>query len=265
MKQSRVSRDGTRLSFTSKSGAGFTGYDHTESCPDLSYTIDVPCREVYLYEASANGGAGELRCLSCRPDGAPATADATVHAKFGNGVVGQESHLPRVMSEDGRRVFFTSGERLVPEDQNGLVQDAYMYDSESGELHLISSGKSSANSYFLDAGANGEDVFFVTREQLSGWDVDNAYDLYDARVGGGLPEPSPPPPSCQGDGCQPAPGTLSDPTPGSATFLGPGDPRPAINRRCPKGKRKVKARGKTRCVKWSRAKRRANNDRRASR
>jgi hypothetical protein len=46
-------------------------------------------------------------------------------------------------------------------------------------------------------------VFFTTRERLVGIDTDNLVDIYDARVGGGIPAQNPAPASsCQGEDCQ---------------------------------------------------------------
>jgi hypothetical protein len=131
-------------------------------------------------------------------------------------------HRNQGLSADGRFVFFSSGDRLVTGDTNGQF-DAYVYDSATGRQSLISSGESNAPSYFMEASPDGSDVFFATAERLSRWDVDSAQDIYDARMGGGFPEPLPAPPSCQGDGCQPAAVGLNDPTPSSAIFTGPGN------------------------------------------
>jgi hypothetical protein len=105
-----------------------------------------------------------------------------------------------------------------------------------------------------------------TPSPTTGWDTDTSVDLYDAKVGGGLPEPVAAPPTCQGDACQPAPTQLNDPTPASVGFEGAGNERQPI--RCRKGQRKVKARGgKTRCVKRHKDKgrKRAKHERRARR
>ena len=68
-------------------------------------------------------------------------------------------------------------------DINGKA-DVYMW--EDGELSLISTGKAARPSKFVDASADGDDVFFTTRERLVGADVDDQVDVYDARVGGGF-------------------------------------------------------------------------------
>jgi Tol biopolymer transport system component len=254
-KRSRVSPDGRHLLFMSKfdkglkGHGGFAGYDHAHN------------EEFYVYDADSD----RLRCVSCNPSGAPATKEARLDMVIYDGFVQSSSHLSHALSDDGRYAFFSSEERLVPSDTNG-VSDAYLYDTEAEEVRLLSSGEDPSPSYFADASADGKNAFILTSQQLSRWDNDTSYDLYDARVDGGLPEPLPPPPSCQGDACQPTPTQLNDPTPASSSFKGAGNPTSA---RCPQGKRKVKARnGKSRCVKRHTAKqhkRAAKHNRRAGR
>ena len=78
----------------------------------------------------------------------------------------------------------------------------------------------------MDASATGNDVFFVTRQQLVPQDGDGGFDLYDARVNGGFPVPPSTPP-CSGDGCKPgATPPPSSPSQGTSTFSGPGNPKP---------------------------------------
>jgi len=163
-----------------------------------------PTQQVYVYSAQANNGAGQLACASCPPDGGPATTPAAIDAAASTGVAGETSHQNHPLSEDGARVFFTSAQALIPEDHNSS-QDAYQYTVATGKLDLISTGHPGAgNALFMDASATGNDVFFTTRERLVGWDQDAAIDLYDARVGGGLPEPIVKHP-CQPQTCQAPP------------------------------------------------------------
>lgn len=260
----RVTPDGDHLLFSSFSGQWLTGYDHG-TCGAL------PCRELYLYDAAANGGDGELACVSCRPDGELPVSHASLYAQLASGGANQTSRLNHPLSDDGRYAFFHSRDPLVPEDTNGRY-DAYRYDAESGQLDLISgTGTAPEDSFFLDASGDGTDAFFATREQLSGWDYDEAYDAYDARIGGGLPEPPAAVPACIGDACQPAPRLLEDPTPSSSSYAGPGDEvkrRRGGTRRCPKGKRGAKhgsrprCRGKQRKAKARLGKTRVDTDRR---
>ncbi len=253
--KARVSPDGRHLLFTTfenSSGfegrGGFSGYEQNEKRQQLLYSAET----------------GKLRCATCNFGTLPtAHAEINTHAnEVVGGAVALTSHVSHALSDDGRFVFFNTPEALVDEDINGRI-DAYQYDSTTEEIDLLSSGTSGADSWFLDASANGRDVFIATREPLSGWDTDTSYDLYDARIGGGLPEPVPPPPSCQGDACQPAPAVLNDPTPASSSYAGPGSSAGRPKARCPKGRHRVRAKkGRTRCVKAKR-KRAAERRRRA--
>jgi hypothetical protein len=103
--------------------------------------------------------------------------------------------------------------------------------SGSGCVYLISSGKSPDPSYFAEASANGNDVFFFTRQPLVGQDKDELVDVYDARVDGGIASQNPPPPSApclSEESCHAAYSQTSTlGTPASQVFSGPGNPVPA--------------------------------------
>ncbi len=241
---SRVSPDGRFVLFMAFSDdgfvgvGGFSGYEHEG------------LRQLYLYSADSR----RLVCVSCNPRSGAAVGNALTDVKVDVSATVHTQHLSRALSDDGRRVFFSSPEALVAEDSNGRW-DAYEYDVPSNTLHLISSGKDPANSYFIEATANGNDVFFATREQLVGWDVDESYDLYDARVGGGFPEPVPPAQACAGEACR-APVTASPTVAGgvSTQFRGAGDATPRLRRhrrplRCRRGKVLKRVRGRRKCVK----------------
>lgn len=253
-KQARVTPDGRHVLFLSTSGVGLTGYDHG-SCPGNG----VPsggCRELYVYSADTQ----TLACASCNPTGAAATADATDYTLADATASGGTWHLPHALSDDGRFVFFNTREALVPEDVNGKI-DAYEYDTQTKQVHLLSSGKDASDSFFLDASPKGADAFIDTREQLVGWDNDGNYDLYDVRVNGGLPDPVIVP-ECSGDAChgqQPAaPGSIR---PGTSSFSGSGNShsrvvvRPHKHKvvRCKRGQVRKKVHGKIKCVKRRRS------------
>jgi len=195
---------------------------------------------------------------------------ATDQVQTINGASQTSIHQNKAISDDGSRVFFSTAEALVPEDVNGR-SDAYEYDVATRAVHLLSSGTSINDSWFMDASSSGDDAFFITSQQLVGWDTDQAYDLYDARVNGGWPEPPPPPIDCAGEACQatsPQP-PLIQPN-ASASFHGSGNltqtlrarakpkPRPA----CRKGLVKKRIHGKTTCVR-PRRKARAHHAKRA--
>jgi hypothetical protein len=251
--RARVTPDGKRLLFSTSTGTGLVGYDHG-SCPENG-TSSGGCRELYVYDATS----GTLRCASCNPTGAPGTTDAYVGVRsLATGGAITSIRLNHAISDDGSRVFFSTGEALVPQDVNGRA-DVYEYDVPSGSVHLISSGRSTSDSYFMDASANGDDVFFTTRQALTGWDTDGNTDLYDARVDGGVPDPAAPPPGCSGDTCQAgsATGGLGLLAPGSVAIDGSDNvANPHVVKRkplkCKRGYVRKKVRGKVRCVRHPR-------------
>lgn len=262
-KTSRVTPDGRHLLFMSTTDAGFAGrggypggYDHG-SCGSFG------CRELYLYSAES----GRLACVSCNPAGAADPeypGDAVIDVLPGVSATPYMMHESHALSDDGRHAFFSTAESLLPEDTNGKF-DAYSYDVATGALHLISSGTDEADSYFMDASADGSDVYFLTRQQLVGWDNDSSYDLYDARVGGGFAEPAPVPAPCEGESCLPATQAAPAPASSASKNAGPGNPKPP---RCRKGTKGKRRHGKTRCVKKDHRKhhhRKANANRRAGR
>jgi hypothetical protein len=104
----------------------------------------------------------------------------------------------RIMSDDASFVFFDTDAALVPEDING-VRDVYEW--HDGRVALISNGTGVEGADLLGASETGNDVFFISSDSLVPQDKDYAADIYDARVGGGFPLPSPAA-SCQGELCQ---------------------------------------------------------------
>ena len=274
-RSSRVSATGTAVAFMS--AASITGLDNTDlaspaQCGEPKGICDT---EVFLYDAEANGGAGEIVCASCNPSGArPAGANVTagespfwVAARLP--VFETTLYAPRVLAEDGTRLIFESQDALLPRDTNGRLDvyqwervgkggcteaDATFSPEANGCIDLISSGQSLRDSRFVDASPTGADVFFATLESLLPHDY-GLLDIYDARVEGGFPAPPVPAPECEGETCQSPAGAPEFQTPSTATYQGPGDitaskpkPRP---RACPKGKRRVAKGGKRRCAKRS--------------
>lgn len=145
---------------------------------------------------------GEWACISCQLPGQPATG----HASSGDVEVVNDDAVGNrrrySMTDDGRRVVFLTSDALVADDVNG-VNDVYLW--EAGRLRLITPGQASdGNVQLIGSTPDGRDVFFATDERLVGWDTDTAPDIYDARIGGGVPEPEVEPVECSGSGCQDA-------------------------------------------------------------
>jgi hypothetical protein len=212
-------------------------------------------RDVYRWSAPSSWS-----CLSCQAPGTPSAGGSNVWGLTMPEVADKTSgHLQdgvthnvepiRVASADGNRVFFTSMDRLTADDVND-AQDVYEWND--GTLGLISGGTGGFASKLIGTTPTGNDVFFVSSDRLLGWDSDTLRDVYDARVGGGFPEPLPPTGGCEGEACR---GTGSSAPTGAgaatAVFEGPGngETRPRRPIRCPKGTKKVRVRGRTVCKK----------------
>ena len=210
----RVSPDGAFIAFDSL--GELTGYDSRGPCVGEEEPLKPgPCQEIFLYDAEDN----TLSCASCAPSGElpggparilrPTRTDGTINENAVNS-------LRRFVSDSGQ-VFFNTVARLLPGDTNGLSN---VYEYEDGQLYLLSPGSTSANTYFAEASANGEDVFLVTSELLA--DTNGDVSVFDARVNGGFPDAAVTPACGEGD-CAPAGQAPTLSTPASATFSGPGN------------------------------------------
>jgi hypothetical protein len=256
----RVSADGTRLLFLSKES--LTGYDNHDA------TTGLPDSEVFLWSA----GAKALTCLSCNPTRERPSGPSTISGAYANGSVeaagpGEivtDAYKPRNLSLGANRAFFESRDALVPLDTD-KASDVYQWEAQGtgscakagGCVSLISAGGDFEGASFADATEFGDDAFFLTSSSLVSGDP-GSRDLYDARVGGGFPVPTPPIP-CEGDACAPLPVAPEDPTVGTLV-AGSGNPPLHFPRvkNCPKGKRRVIKNGNVRCVAKHRHKKRGH-------
>ena len=204
----RVSPNGRWLAFMSQ--RGLSGNDTRDA------TTGQPDEEVYLYSADSE----HVVCASCDPTGArPSGVEykdlrygldglevwhpnqrlaASVPAWTAYTATGEALYQSRYLSNSGR-LFFNANSGLVPQDTNrtgdvyefepvGVPNGAHACSETSatfneragGCVNLISSGTSSEESSFLDASADGSDVFFLTGSPLVGQDTDTSMDVYDA-------------------------------------------------------------------------------------
>ncbi|HKO37918.1 MAG TPA: hypothetical protein VJU14_06085 [Solirubrobacterales bacterium] len=255
--------------------------------PNLDSETGDPVQQVFVYDSQTD----RIDCASCHPLGAAPTGEVpTVTGFLGNldpqrqwlgrrisAVLPQPvgtlvpsvtpaPYRPRVVLDNGR-VFFNSRTSLVVGDSNSQW-DVYQFEpigtgsctalsagravirSGGGCISLLSSGTGVKEALFFDASASGDDVFFLTPAQLSVRDKDQELDVYDARVGG-TEDALKPAWECSGEACRPATPAPPAAAPPSSSFSGAGNVKA---KKCPKGKRKVRRGGKTRCVRKKSAK-----------
>lgn len=206
--------------------------------------------QVYRYDRLA----ASLQCVSCPPTQTPATGGAvlqTVGYDNFDVPLGIYGFVPALRA-DGKRLFFESTEALLSSDIDEQ-RDVYEWEAEGvgsckrkgGCVYLISPGKNNSPDYLFGHSQSGDDVFIHTSAILLPGDEATA-SIYDARVGGGFASPAPV--ICAEEACKPGltpPPAL--PAPQSGAQGKSGNVKEA--KKCPRGKRKVKRKGKMVCVK----------------
>ena len=243
--QAYVTPDGRHLAFMSVEP--LTNYDNEDA------RTGEADHEVYEYSAET----GQLVCASCDPSGEQPRGSAFIGARLTERV-STPFHQPRVVSDDGSRLFFSSPDPLVPE-LSGSGGSVKVFEYENGAPELISGNEAGGEAVFLDASGNGNDVFFATRERLAASDTDELADVYDARVEGGFPPPVAAK-QCQDSECQdPFSPLPSFPTPASASFVGAGNLAPPPQQRPPVKltRKQLLARALAKCRELKRPKRRS--------
>jgi hypothetical protein len=148
--------------------------------------------EVYLWSLED----GQMTCVSC-PDG-PASNNAffSKYPMRGSTLIDPTSNSHYV--SDTGKVIFESREALAPGTDNGVEK---VYEWSNGSARKLSSGSAEGPEHPYAVSAGGTDVFFTSFQRLVPADHDNALDFYDARIGGGFREGTPPL-ACAEAGCR---------------------------------------------------------------
>jgi len=237
---SQASPDGRYLLF--ESSAKVTGYD------------SAGLREAYLYDADA----GTTTCVSCRQDGQPSednrygTPGYTILPR--SNPLQSPLHPPRFLTvRNGEpQVFFSSPDSLAPgavPGQNNIYEWSHdqVFRLVSSNEGTQASGHLTPGFFAVFGGASddGSDVYLITPETINWEDGDERQSAYDARIGGGFPQPPAPPAPCTATvegSCQgTAQGGPAIPGAASTTFTGPGDPKQAQAKKKKKKAHKKKA------------------------
>jgi hypothetical protein len=154
---------------------------------------------------------------------------------------------PTVLTDNGRLYFYS----FDPLAAGAVEGDRSLYQWEKGQVSLIASEPAGVlrsfgdptGSFFGGSDADGSDIYFATPQRLIAAAPADGWNVYDARVGGGFPEASPPAPPCdaaaegacnaEGTG-MPAPAAVA-----TSTFVGPHNP-PASGRTIKHHRRAIK-------------------------
>jgi hypothetical protein len=201
-RSAELSADGQSLVFMSN--RQLTSYQNVNTHGECTGNGQQPthsCTEVYVFDAQSKS----IACSSCDPSGArPVEArdapNLEGRATYLPGDFGSITHMRRLISTDGSRVFFNSDQPLVSQDKNER-QDVYEWERAGagscaagsssdggGCVYLLSDGASgSSGSYLLDADETGDNAFFVSRTSfVPGGGNGEKPNVFDARVDGGF-------------------------------------------------------------------------------
>jgi hypothetical protein len=167
-----------------QSSANITGYDSGGGE-----------EEAYRYSA----GTGRLECVSCRRDGQPTLATASVAPIERRRSLGSPAAGSPAISNDGSTVFFGKRDPLATGAVASTTPFAVnRYEWRDGQISLLAASfASGVLPNFMGAADDGTSVFLSTEQALLPWDTDGGVsDIYVARVGGGFPPPPTPPEPC---------------------------------------------------------------------
>jgi hypothetical protein len=213
--------DATHLVLTANDPAGMEG---TVSKHAAGEAVTQLHSELYRYDTADNS----LTCISCTPAGVIPTGNATLGGAGGGSYGPPMTAVP--MNESGTEIFFQTPDPLVSEDVNGgsfadgpfgsTEESTDVYEWENGKVSLISDGRTTPGATLDGTTPSGNDVFITTPASLVSSDTDGFNDIYDARVGGGLPQPPAPPTPCKGTGCRAGGASVFFALPGSSTLTG---------------------------------------------
>jgi hypothetical protein len=222
----RVSADGRFLLF--ESSTQFSGNANERGV-----------RQAYLYDAAS--GQGTITCISCRQDGHESISPrGNQRLASGLGAHTNSFMVRSLVERNGSPiVFFTQVDALAPFAHDGSNN---LYEWSHGQVSLVTAEPATLSTVnvegFLEeailqvgASQDGTDLYLATPERLSWEDGDERLSIYDARIGGGFPEPAATPepcnPTAEGAGaCQAGAATPpTSPSAASQGFNGPENPK----------------------------------------
>jgi hypothetical protein len=213
----RVSSNGRYL--------GFDSVEELTGINNLDAQASEPDQEIFLYDAEADS----LSCASCGTTGLAPTDPASIRTPEETVVKAPiPLHLQRNVSNTGQ-VFFDTKNHLLDAARNEVSN---VYEYESGQLHLLSSGTAEAPSYFYEASSDGGDVYLISTQALTPGANSVELAIYDVKVDGGFPAPSESTSEpCAGESCSgpqsiaPRPPAIS-----SGSISGQGNLEPAVSK-----------------------------------
>jgi hypothetical protein len=187
----------------------FISFDPEITSDDVGKT-----RQLFRYSATDHS----VECVSCMPGVAPGGHVASPWLDIARGIDDA--------AESGNAVVFQTATAFSSEDVN---RGDDVYEWRNGRIGLVTDGVTqyppgTGGLNLVGIGEDGMNVIFRAGVNLTGYERDDAGQIYVARVGGGFPPPPGKPAPCGEESCQ---GPLQAPppisAPGSASVAGHGN------------------------------------------
>ncbi len=182
-------------------------------CTDQPDELKANCSQYYRYEDAT----GQVECLTC-----PRVGAEYIQPQFDGtdtrGAVTTESEITGTryfpassLTADGNTFVFTSLRPFVPEDVN---RNRDLYEWHDGSYRLITDGVTAYDDVRADPtgvttgpvivgiSPDGKDLVFKLAAQLTGHEIENTPQVFDARIDGGFSPPPSAPAPCVEDSCQ---------------------------------------------------------------
>lgn len=225
---SRVSVDGRYLLFEARGNV--SGYPSGEA------------QQAYLYDAAAQAGEPTVSCVSCPQAGSPSqnTGTPTDFSLLDFGSFNR-LYFSRTLALRGGEplVFFKSRDALAP----GATGTQNLYEWAHGQVYLVAADVPTNS--FIGTSADTGDLYFFDKHALNWENPEARPEAWDARVGGGFPEPEAPPVPCEPateGSCPAGPAAPTGTVPGVATstYSGSGNVQPKKHKSKKKHKKSKK-------------------------
>ena len=184
-----------------------------------AYVFDAATDRLTRISAAQGGLGGDYPCVT---GAGYADTGQPCHAEYGGAGAADFPSLVTDPADPADRVaFFQSKVRLTVDDPDDQF-DVYQW--RNGDLTLLTPA-TPRPAYYAGVSADGRDIFIEAMDRLSWQDTDAVMDLYDLRLGGGIPQPPTPPTPCSVllGGCQDGGAGAVSARPGTTSPAGGGN------------------------------------------
>ena len=166
-------------------------------------TVNGSCSQLYVYRADASTPlAPAIACASCPPSGAPPRRERAASTSTSAPAPRRSPRTSAMRCPTTAGASSSAAPRRSCSRTRTARPTRTSTTCRAGRCGCSRAGSDAADSWFLDASANGDDAFFVTRERLVGWDVDAPTTSTTRASAAASPSRRAPVGPCDGDTCR---------------------------------------------------------------